>query len=143
MLIRFMHFALLGVAACAIAAVLVESFVRVATTYGVWEWDAWAFWVPKAEGIYYAGGLDPALFGSLALAILEQRVKAERHRPARPRVTQRVELSLGPDEAFPRLGAIGSPAVGRTEAGWLPAIKKILDEPEVLDRLFVFDSPRN
>ncbi len=59
-------FALLGVAACAIAAVLAESFVRVATTYGVWEWDAWAFWVPKAEGIYYAGGLDPTLFRSLA-----------------------------------------------------------------------------
>ncbi len=59
-------FLLVGVWCAAVAAVLVESFVRIATTVGVWEWDAWAFWVPKAEGIYYFGGLDPQLFRHLA-----------------------------------------------------------------------------
>jgi hypothetical protein len=30
------------------------------------SWDAWAFWMPKAKAIYFFGGLDPALFHSLA-----------------------------------------------------------------------------
>jgi hypothetical protein len=33
--------------------------------------------------------------------------------------------------------------VCRTEAGWLPAIKKILDEPEVLDRQTVIVTLRS
>jgi hypothetical protein len=49
---------LVGIAAAALAAVALEALFRVARLQGVIAWDGWAFWTPKAESIYYAGGLD-------------------------------------------------------------------------------------
>jgi hypothetical protein len=46
-------------------AVLVAFFL-VARHQGLVAWDAWAFWVPKAQAIYFFGGLDETLFRSLA-----------------------------------------------------------------------------
>ena len=44
-----------GIAA---AAVLLVGFFRTSRLAGLYEWDAWAFWVPKAEAIYFSGELD-------------------------------------------------------------------------------------
>ena len=51
----------LGIAA---SGILLEATFRVARLSGLYAWDAWAFWVPKAKAIYYFGGLDVAVFTS-------------------------------------------------------------------------------
>jgi hypothetical protein len=48
-----------GIAATAVF--LVAAF-RSARLAGLYAWDAWAFWVPKAEAIYYLGRLDAQFF---------------------------------------------------------------------------------
>ena len=52
------------VTALALAAVgvFLEAAFRGARLTALNSWDAWAFWVPKAEVIYFLGGLDPQFF---------------------------------------------------------------------------------
>jgi hypothetical protein len=45
----------LGLAA---VGVFLEAAFRSARLTGLYNWDAWAFWVPKAKAIYFFGGLD-------------------------------------------------------------------------------------
>jgi hypothetical protein len=49
----------------ALVVVYFEALFRAGRLRGLYEWDAWAFWVPKAKAIYYFGGLDEAIFGHL------------------------------------------------------------------------------
>ena len=51
-----------GIAA---AGVLLEGFFRTARLSGLYWFDGWAFWVPKAKAIYFFGGLDEQLFTEL------------------------------------------------------------------------------
>lgn len=57
----------LWVTAAGIAAtgVLLEGLFRSARLSGLYWWDAWSFWIPKAKAIYFFGGLDVELFTSL------------------------------------------------------------------------------
>lgn len=55
----------LGVGAAAIVAVYLAALARVAPHLGVWEPDAWTFWTPKAEAIFYFGHLDHRIFTTL------------------------------------------------------------------------------
>ena len=59
-------FLLVSMGAAALALLLLAAYVRAAHDRGEWEYDAWAFWTPKAETIYYFGGLDPTLFARFA-----------------------------------------------------------------------------
>ena len=54
----------LVVSALALAAVgvFLEAAFRSARLTGLYSWDAWAFWVPKAKAIYFFGGLDRQFF---------------------------------------------------------------------------------
>ncbi len=52
----------LGVAG---AVLLLEALFRKARIAGLFEWDAMAFWVPKAKAIYFLHGLDEQFFTSL------------------------------------------------------------------------------
>jgi hypothetical protein len=52
---------LTGVGA-ALAIVFLEAMFRAGRLAGLFEWDAMAFWVPKAKVIYFLGGLDERLF---------------------------------------------------------------------------------
>jgi hypothetical protein len=54
--------AAIGIAA---AGVLMEALLRRSRLAGLYEWDAWAFWVPKAKAIYFFGGLDENVFTTL------------------------------------------------------------------------------
>jgi hypothetical protein len=59
----------LGLVAAAFGAlvvVYVEASFRAGRLTGLSNWDAWAFWVPKAKAIYYFGGLDDQFFRELA-----------------------------------------------------------------------------
>lgn len=47
------------------AAVVVEEEFRAGRFAGLYEWDAMAFWVPKAKAIYYFGQFDPAFVAHL------------------------------------------------------------------------------
>lgn len=51
-----------GVAA---TGVLLEGLFRISRLPGLYAWDAWAFWVPKAKAIYFFGGLDEGFFTTL------------------------------------------------------------------------------
>jgi hypothetical protein len=55
------------VSAVGIAAtgLLLEAMFRGARLSGLYWWDAWAFWVPKAKILYLWGGLDKELFSTL------------------------------------------------------------------------------
>jgi hypothetical protein len=58
----------IGLAAGAVAALIVvylEAVFRSARLAGLYAWDAWAFWVPKAKAIYFFGGLDEQFFREL------------------------------------------------------------------------------
>jgi hypothetical protein len=48
-----------------LTVVVVAQIGRAAYREPVGAWDAWAFWLPKAKGIYYFGGLDRQLFSAL------------------------------------------------------------------------------
>ncbi len=56
----------LGVVPAVLVVLLAFAMLRVGFAQGLWEWDAWAFWVPKGAGIYYFGHLDEDLFVSTA-----------------------------------------------------------------------------
>lgn len=60
-------FRLSATSAVFIAAVVVylEGAFRAARLAGLYEFDAWAFWVPKAKAIYYFGALDDQFFREL------------------------------------------------------------------------------
>jgi len=66
------HFPRLSLfAALFVAGIVVylEGLVRSERLSGVVkEWDSWAFWMPKAEWIYYSGGLDPKLLAGIPSA---------------------------------------------------------------------------
>ena len=49
----------------AAAIVYLEAQFRAARLAGLYEFDAWSFWVPKAKAIYYFGGLDHQFFHDL------------------------------------------------------------------------------
>jgi hypothetical protein len=57
----------LFVAAVAIATVglFLQAAFRSARLEGLYSWDAWSFWVPKAKAIYFYGGLDEQFFTTL------------------------------------------------------------------------------
>jgi hypothetical protein len=46
----------------AVTVVYLEAAFRAARLAGLYEFDAWAFWVPKAKAIYYFGGFDEQFF---------------------------------------------------------------------------------
>jgi hypothetical protein len=52
----------LGIAVCGL---LLEVIFRAARLSGLYNWDAWSFWVPKGEAIYFFGGLDKQFFTTL------------------------------------------------------------------------------
>ena len=45
--------------------VVLEAVFRGARLQGLYQWDAGSFWIPKAEAIYYTGGLDEEHFRTL------------------------------------------------------------------------------
>jgi hypothetical protein len=49
----------------ALIIVYFEALFRSGRLAGLYEWDGWAFWVPKAKAIYYFGGLDEGFFKEL------------------------------------------------------------------------------
>jgi hypothetical protein len=49
-----------------LAGVYLEAQFRAGRLAGLYEFDAWSFWVPKAQAIYYFGGLDGRFFHDLA-----------------------------------------------------------------------------
>lgn len=49
----------------ALAALFLEALFRRARLAGLYNWDAWAFWVPKGKAIYFFDGLDEGFFTSL------------------------------------------------------------------------------
>jgi hypothetical protein len=51
-----------GIAA---AGLLIEGLFRTARLSGLYAWDAWSFWIPKAQAIYNFGGLDEQFFTTL------------------------------------------------------------------------------
>ena len=51
-----------GIAA---AGVLLEALFRSARLPGLYEFDGWSFWIPKAKAIYFYGGLDEQFFTGL------------------------------------------------------------------------------
>ncbi len=56
----------LGVVPAVLVVLLALAMLRVGFAQGLFEWDAWAFWVPKGAGIYHFGHLDKELFVSTA-----------------------------------------------------------------------------
>jgi hypothetical protein len=53
-----------GIGAAA-GVVYLEAQFRAARLAGLYDFDAWSFWVPKAKAIYYFGGLDERFFRDL------------------------------------------------------------------------------
>jgi hypothetical protein len=49
----------------ALTAVYLEGLFRAGRLAGLYEFDAWSFWVPKAQAIYFYGGLDHQFFHDL------------------------------------------------------------------------------
>jgi hypothetical protein len=49
----------------ALVIVYFQALFRAGRLGGLYEWDGWAFWVPKGKAIYYFGGLDAQFFGEL------------------------------------------------------------------------------
>lgn len=49
----------------AVTAIVLEAMFRAGRLRGLYEYDAWAFWVPKAKAIYFFHGLDEHFFTTL------------------------------------------------------------------------------
>jgi hypothetical protein len=49
----------------AVTGVVFEALFRAGRLPGLYEYDAWAFWVPKAKAIYFFHGLDEHFFTTL------------------------------------------------------------------------------
>lgn len=56
---------LVAAAGVAATALLLAGFFRAARLSGLYWWDAWSFWVPKAKAIYYFGELEADFFTTL------------------------------------------------------------------------------
>jgi hypothetical protein len=54
-----------GAIGAALAIVYLEAAFRAARLAGLYEFDAWDFWVPKAKAIYFFGGFDHQFFREL------------------------------------------------------------------------------
>jgi hypothetical protein len=54
-----------GAIGAALTIVYLEAAFRAARLAGLYEFDAWDFWVPKAKAIYFLHGLDTQFFTSL------------------------------------------------------------------------------
>lgn len=52
-------------AGVALTGLLLEGFFRASRLAGLYEWDAWSFWIPKAQAIYLRGTLDVWFFTTL------------------------------------------------------------------------------
>jgi hypothetical protein len=50
---------------CALTTIYLEALFRSGRLAGLYEFDAWQFWVPKAKAIYLFGGLDEQFFREL------------------------------------------------------------------------------
>jgi hypothetical protein len=55
----------LSVAFSALFVLYCEALFRSGRLAGLYEFDGWAFWVPKAKAIYFFGGLDQQFFAEL------------------------------------------------------------------------------
>jgi hypothetical protein len=55
----------LGAAFAAALTIYSEALFRSGRLAGLYEFDGWAFWVPKAKAIYFFGGLDHQFFTEL------------------------------------------------------------------------------
>ena len=69
----------LGLAAAALMAIVVvylEALFRVGRLSGLYAFDAWSFWVPKAKAIYFFGELDEQFFRELPNATYPPLVPA-------------------------------------------------------------------
>jgi hypothetical protein len=62
---RPLSIGVVGALGAAAAIVYLEAQFRAARLAGLYEFDAWSFWVPKAKAIYYFGGLDHQFFRDL------------------------------------------------------------------------------
>ncbi|MFL6029296.1 MAG: hypothetical protein ACJ74D_04620 [Gaiellaceae bacterium] len=56
---------LVSMVGAALTFVYLEAQFRSGRLAGLYEFDAWSFWVPKAKAIYFFGGLDEQLFREL------------------------------------------------------------------------------
>ncbi|MDQ3671153.1 MAG: hypothetical protein M3364_01765 [Actinomycetota bacterium] len=56
---------LAGAALAALVIVYLEALFRAARLSGLYAFDAWSFWVPKAKAIYFFGGIDEQFFSEL------------------------------------------------------------------------------
>jgi hypothetical protein len=54
-----------GAVGAALTLVYLEAAFRAARLAGLYEFDAWDFWVPKAKAIYFFGGFDHQFFREL------------------------------------------------------------------------------
>jgi hypothetical protein len=52
-------------ALAAFVVVYLQALFRAGRLSGLYAWDAWAFWVPKAKAIYLLGELDEQFFREL------------------------------------------------------------------------------
>jgi hypothetical protein len=57
--------ALVGAIGLGATAILLAALFRAARLSGLYAWDAWSFWVPKAKAIYFTGGLDERFLGTV------------------------------------------------------------------------------
>jgi hypothetical protein len=64
--VRLRSFGLAAGALAALVVVYLEALFRSARLSGLNTWDAWSFWVPKAQAIYVFGELDEQFFSELA-----------------------------------------------------------------------------
>lgn len=62
---RIPRLSVVGGVFAAATIVYLEGTFRAARLAGLYEFDAWAFWVPKAKAIYYFGGFDEQFFREL------------------------------------------------------------------------------
>ena len=63
--LAYMPDVVVGALGIAAAGLLLEVFFRASRLAGLYNWDAWSFWVPKAKAIYFFGGLDEQFFTTL------------------------------------------------------------------------------
>jgi hypothetical protein len=59
------HLAVVTAAGIATLGLFLEALFRSARLRGLYAFDGWAFWIPKAKALYYFHGLDEQLFASL------------------------------------------------------------------------------
>ena len=67
---------LAGAALAALVIVYLEALFRAARLSGLYAFDAWSFWVPKAKAIYFFSGLDKQFFSELPNATYPPLVPA-------------------------------------------------------------------